>query len=180
MPLGFRITQDVIEEQTRLGLLQNSLTFKVGDVVIPTSAGNILTNATAEVAGDFYNLGIIVGFKEANGAVIGQGQNPLFTPQQLITAADNTTVAQYYAQYVPITEITEVYATLSAVAGTTTLSDKAYVYFNLSDAHTLGESSVVAYTNSVPLQFLSYGLWAGDSTNFTVIGRFSKYTLNRP
>ena len=183
MALGFRLAQDVYTVQTRLALLNNSLTFKVGDLIIPTASGGIVTNATNAIAGDFYPIGLIVGFAMENGQVIGQGtaQTAANTPAQLITAANNTTVALYQAQYIPLTEDMLLRGRLSAVAGTTGgLSDEKFVYFNLSAADEVDESSVVAYTNGTPLQLISEGLDPMDTTNFTVICRLVKNTQNRP
>lgn len=183
MALGFRLAQDVYTVQTRLALLDNSLTFKVGDLIIPTATGGIVTNDTTAIAGDKYPIGLLVGFAQVNGQVIGQGtaQTAANTPAQLITAADNTTVAKYQAQYIPLTEDMLLLGTLSAVAGTTGgLSDEKFVYFDLVDARTVNEASVVAYTNATPLQLISEGLDPLDTTNFTVFCRLVKNTQNRP
>jgi hypothetical protein len=181
--LGFRLAQDVYTVQNRLALLNNSLTFKVGDLIIPTATGGIVTNASNAIAGDFYPLGLIVGFAKQNGEVIGQGtaQTAANTPALLLTAADNTTVDKYQAQYIPLTEDMLLKGTLSAVAGTTGgLSDEKFVYFDLVDCRTVNEASVVANTNATPLQLLSEGLDPLDTTNFTVIVRLVKNLQNRP
>ena len=182
MALGFRLVQDVYTVQTRLALLDNSLTFKVGDLIIPTATGGIVTNDTTAIAGDLYPIGLIVGFAHKNGQVIGQGtaQTAANTPAQLITAADNTSVALYQAQYIPVTEDMLLKGTLSAVAGTTGgLSDEKFVYFNLLNAATVNEASVVSYLAG-PLQLISEGLDPMDTTNFTVICRLVKNSQNRP
>ena len=182
MALGFRLRQDVYTVQTRKALLNNSLTVKVGDFVVPlTGSGSILTNDTALVAGDKYPIGLVVGFAKKNGEVIGQGtaQTAANTPAQLITAADNTTVDLYQAFYVPITEDMQMLGRLDAVAGTTALSDKDFVYFNCVSASAIDESSVVDYASG-PLQLLSEGLDPMDTTNFTVIVRLVKNSQNRP
>lgn len=167
--------------QTRRAILNNSLTVKVGDVIVPLASSSAVTNATASVAGDKYPIGIVVGFSKANGEVIGQGVDPSNTPVQLVTASDNLTVAKYYAVYVPITPSMEFSADLNAVAGTTSGSDTAFVWFNLADAATLSESSVVVYTDaSAPLQVLSFGLDPEDTTNKRVICRFAKSGMYRP
>lgn len=181
MALGFRLTQDVYTVQTRNALLANSITVKVGDLLIPTSAGNIVSNGTALIAGDFYPIGVCVGFADNTGQVIGQGtaQTAANTPPQITTAADNTTVAQYNAVYVPLTEDMLLLGTLDAVAGTTALSDLKYVYFNLADCRLVDESTVVAYPSG-PLQLLSEGLDPLDPTNFTIFCRVVKNSQNRP
>jgi hypothetical protein len=179
--VGFELIGSYRTEELRRGLLANSLTFKVGDVIKPlSSTANVYTNASCN--GDVYVLGVVVGFSKANGEVIGTGQNPANTPAQLITASDNTTVDKYYAVFLPIKENMTWRALLSAVAGTTAASNDEYAWMNLSDARTLDESSALVPADaSAPLQFLSYGVdSAGDSTSFSVIGKFAKALLTRP
>jgi len=177
----FKLRQDVQEVQLRHALLDNSLTVKVGDIVAPTADGDIVSNSTALTAGDKYVLGLVVGFCKQNGEVIGQGQDPSNTPNQLATDADNTTGDKYHALYVPITPEMEFSATLSDTAGTTTYSDKSFVWFNLSDCRTLDETSVlVANDESAPLQVFSFGLDPEDTDNETVICRFAKSVMSRP
>lgn len=174
-----QLAQDDYQVQTRSALLDNTLTVLVGDVIRPTTSGDTVTNAT--MTGDVYSLGLVVGFCGPHGEVIGQGQNPITTPNQLVTAVDNTTVALYRAMYIPITPEMKFKMTLDAVAATTALSDKAYVWFNLADAHTVHESTVVHVTGAgVPLQVFSYGLDPLDTTNFTIIGRIAKAIESRP
>jgi hypothetical protein len=174
-----QLRQDVYHVQTRHALLDNSITVKVGDLIRPTTDGDIVTNAS--VAGDVYVLGLVVGFCKSNEEVISQGQDPSYTPNQLTTAADNTTVAKYHAVYIPITPEMEFRMTLDDVAGTTPLSDKAFVWFNLADCRTVNEASVVNVTDtSVPLQVFSLGLDPQDTTNHTIIGRIAKTVMSRP
>lgn len=177
----FKLRQDVYHAQLRRAVLNNSLTVKVGDVIAPLGSSNAITNASAVVAGDKYPLGVVVGFCKSNGEVIGQGIDPSNSPAQLVTASDNLTVAKYQAVYVVITPEMEFSATLDAVAGTTAGSNTSFVWFNLIDASTLDESSVLVATDgSAPLQVFSYGLDASDSTNFTVVCRFAKALSYRP
>ncbi|MDP2362677.1 MAG: hypothetical protein Q8M94_02785, partial [Ignavibacteria bacterium] len=100
----FKLRQDYRSVATRRAILNNSLTVKIGDVIIPLAASSAVTNATGALAGDYYPLGIVVGFSKANGEVIGVGTDPANTPAQLITASDNLTVAKLHAVYIPITE----------------------------------------------------------------------------
>lgn len=161
--------------QTAHALLDNQLTVKVGDVIIPLSNGstNIVTNDTSVVTGDKYVLGVVVGFCKENGEVIGTGINPANTPAQLTTPSDNTDNAKYHAVYIPITAEMEFEGELDATAGTTTGSDKPYVYFNLVDAGTIDESSVVPHDDTTaPLQVLSLGLIPGSTKKIRC--RFAK------
>lgn len=178
----FKLRQDVYHAQTRRALLDNTLTVKIGDVIVPLATTNsVVTNATGNVAGDKYVLGVVVGFSKQNGEVIGTGTDPANTPGQLVTAADNTTNAKYYAVYVPITPEMEFSATLSAVAATTTNSDGVFVWFNLTDARTVNEASVVQYGDgTAPLQLFSFGLDPEDTANKTIICRFAKAAMYRP
>lgn len=176
----FKLRQDVYHAQTRHALLNNSLTFKVGDVIIPVGANTgAVTNDTTALLASPYVLGVITGFSKLNLEVISQGQDPLNTPNQLTTAADNTTVAQYQAVYVPITTEMEFAATLSAAAGTTTGSDTAFQWFDFTDARTLDETSVTAI-GATPLAVLSYGVDPEDTTSKTIICRFAKAVGYQP
>lgn len=179
--MAFKLREDVYSAHTSRALLNNSLTVKVGDVVIPTGADGIVTNATGSVAGDVYVLGVVVGFSKLNGEVISTGTDPANTPAQLVTASDNTTVDKYHAVYVPILPHMEFSATIDAAAATTAGSEDPFVFFNLVDARTLDESTVVQATSgSAPLQFFSVVLDPEDTTNKTVIGRFAKALMSRP
>ncbi len=190
-----KLRQDVYHAQTRRGLLNNSLTVKVGDVIIPVAAtSGVITNATAAVAGTgLFPLGVVVGFSGPNGEVVGQGQSSVgtTTPAQVVTAANNVTAAytgqtsggQIYAVYVPITEEMEFSMDLSGVAGTTqAYSALAYVWFNLSDAATVDETSVVQYGTgqTTPLQVFSLGLDPLDTANKTIIAKFAKAAMYNP
>jgi hypothetical protein len=174
----FTLLSDTYNVQTKRALLQDSLTFKVGDVVIPVSGAttdNIITNTSATV-GDVYNLGVLIGFSKVNGEVISQGQDPLYTPNQLTTGATNVSAIHYYGVYIPIHEEQEWLADLDAVSGTTSGSNLPYCWFNLADARTIDESSIVA-AGGTKGQFLSLGV-SPESTS-KIIGKFGKYLLGQ-
>lgn len=179
--MAFKILSDFRSEETNRALLNNSITVKIGDIIAPlgSTSTNIVTNATATVAGaTFYALGYVVGFSKTNGEVIGTGTDPSNTPPYITTAADNTTVAKYYAVYIPIRKIDKFEADLDATAGTTTSSDKANVFFTLADCRTLDESTVVVHNDATaPLQFYSTGLKDGSTTK--VIGYFSRCMIEK-
>ncbi len=172
----FKPLVDFLTTQTQHALLNNSLTVKVGDVIIPLSTAgstHIVTNDTTAVVGNKYPLGVVIGFCDEQGRVIGQGQNPANTPNQLATAVDNTTADKYHAVFYPLTEDMELEGELDNDAGTTTGSDKPYVYFNLKDAGTIDESSVKPHDDSsAPLQVLSLGVIPGETTKIRC--RFAK------
>jgi len=159
---------DLRTAQTQRVLLGNSLTVKVGDAVTTTLASGVAyaTNATANVAGDKYLLGVVVGFSKKNGEVYPTyGQDPSLTPNQVTTASDNLTNAQVHAVVVPFTSEMELEMDLDAAAGTTTGSDQPFVYFNLADARTVDESTVLGSdATGTPLQILSLGLIDGSTT----------------
>jgi len=174
----FKLRQDVYHAQTRHALLDNNITVQVGDLIKPIDSGDIVTNNI--ISGD-YVLGVVVGFCQKNGEVIGQGQNPSITPNQLTTTATNTTNEQYHAVYIPITSEMEFRITLNNKAGTTPLSDKAFVWFNFANARTLAEDSVIsANATGAPLDVFSYGLDPEDPTGYTIIGRIAKAITYRP
>jgi hypothetical protein len=159
---------DLRTAQTQRVLLGNSLTVKVGDAVTTTIASGVVfaTNATANVAGDKYLLGVVVGFSKKNGEVYPtSGQDTSLTPNQVTTASDNLTNAKIHAVVVPFTSEMELEMDLDATAGTTTGSNQPFVYFNFANARTVSESSVIASDNaSAPLQILSLGLIEGSNT----------------
>lgn len=165
--------------QTRHALLDNSLTVEVGDVIQPVNGfASVVSNATTALLASPYVLGVVTGFSYKNLQVIGQGQNPLNTPNQYVTLSNNTTLgatAAVYANYIPITEEMIWTATLSATAGTTTGSDQSFVWFNLTDARTVNEGSVVGpYGAGYPLSIFSYGVAPEDGTGNTIVCRFAK------
>lgn len=178
--MAFKLRSDTYNLQTRRALLDNGLTVRVGDVVIPLASDpSVVTNATTAVAGDKYVLGVVVGFSKANGEVIGTGADPSQTPAQLVTPANNTTVEKYHAVYIPIRHEQEWLADVSATPGTTTGSDKPFTYFNLLNAGTIDESSVLLpEATGVPLQVLSLGV-ASENPGKLVV-KFAKALLSRP
>lgn len=180
--MAFRLRQDDYQVQTRTALMMNSLTFKVGDVIVPNNVSSgVVTNATASTAGDVYVLGLVVGFSGPNGEVITTGADPLNTPAFITAGASNTTVQKYSVQYIPITPEMEFLATLDATAGTTANSDTPFVWFNLADCRTVSETTAIVYgSGSAPLQLLSYGLDSADTNNKTIICRFAKAGAYRP
>jgi hypothetical protein len=152
----FSLRKDTYNVHSETAILQNSLTFKVGQVIIPvtgTTTNHVVTNATSAVAGDKYVLGVITGFCKNNGDVIGGGQDPANTPNELTTGATNVATVKYRAVYIPIHKHMIWEATMSGARGTTTASDLNYTYFNLSDCDTVDETSVQPIEGtSVPLQ----------------------------
>lgn len=165
---------DLRSTQTQHWLLGNSLTVKVGDVVVPaiSSSTVYLTNATAAVAGNKYPLGVVVGFCKQNGEVYPTtGQDPSLTPNQVTTGSDNLTNAKIHAVIIPITADMEFEMDLSGTAGTTTGSDQPYMYFDLYDARTVDETTA-AIPAGTPKQVLSLGLIEGSTTK--IRGKFVK------
>ena len=147
--MAFLPKSDYRQEQTQRCILAASLTFKVGDVVGLVGSGatlyyNTLSNHATYTVGNVYPIGVLVGFSKANGEVIGQGQDPSVTPNQLTTTANNLTVEKYYGVFLPITQSMEWIADLDAAAGTTSYSNQPYSYFELADCRTLDESEVEA------------------------------------
>jgi len=175
-------------EETKRYLINNSLTVKVGDAVIPltsASTANIVTNAS--VAGSTQPLlGVVVGFSGANGEVVGQGQNPSLTPNQYTTLSTNTTgtlaagTGGVYAVIIPFKKADEVFIIdVNATLGTTSGSNMPNVYFNLlsGSANTLDETSVKVYSDaSAPYQVYSLGPVQGQTTQ--IYGFISRTVYN--
>lgn len=188
--MAFKLRQDVYHAQTRHALLDNSLTVYVGDLITPISGSSAVTNNSTTLTGSLYVLGVVTGFCGPNDEVISQGQAGTGTTASYVTTIATNIASSYtgqltggqiYAQYVPITPEMEFSALLSATAATTTLSDQAFVYFNLTDARTVNEGSVVsAWGASNPLQVFSYGLDPADTTNHTIICRIAKAITYNP
>lgn len=181
--MAFRLRQDVQEVQLRRALLDNSITVKVGDMIVPLdTTDSTVTNATGNLnTATDYLLGVVVGFSKLNGEVISTGTDPANTPASLTTASDNTTVSKYQAVYVPISQEMEFSADLSATAATTSHSDGAFVWFNLSDCRTVNEASVVQYgAATAPLAIFSYGLDPEDTTNKRIICKVATGARYRP
>ncbi|HXP50107.1 MAG TPA: hypothetical protein VN922_09150 [Bacteroidia bacterium] len=140
-------------------LLGNTLTVKLGDVIIADQSNfGLATNAS--VTGDSKSiLGVVVGFTDVNNSVLSNGDQT-----SVATGSGGTT----YAVYAPAFQWMEFYAPLDAVSATTTGSDKPFVYFDLQDATQLHEASVT-HAGSVG-QFLSHGVDPLNSSQ--VIGHF--------
>ena len=173
------LRKDAYQVETKLALLMDSLTFKVGDVIIPIGTSvNAVTNGTSETVGDKYVLGVIVGFCKQNGEVIGSGLDPTNTPNYITTGATNVSTVKYHCRYIPITPDMEWRMTLSAAAGTTAASDDEFAWFSLTDCRTVNEASAVTYPTT-SLQIMSFGVDPEDSTSKTIIGRFAKCALTR-
>jgi hypothetical protein len=175
----FKLRQDDYQVQTRHALLDNTLTVYVGDVIQPINGfASVVSNATTALLASPYVLGVVTGFCYKNLQVIGQGQNPSLTPNQYTTVSNNTTLgatAAVYATYIPITEEMIWLATLSATAATTAGSDQSFVWFNLTDARTVNEASVVdVFGAGTPLSVFSYGVAPEDTSSHTIICRFAK------
>jgi hypothetical protein len=147
---------DYRSEQTQRAILAPSLTFKVGDIVALLGSGstlyyNTLTNHGTYTVGAVYPIGVLVGFCKANGEVIGQGQDPANTPNQLTTLSTNLSVDMYYGVFLPITSEMEWVGDMSGAVGTT--------YFQLSDCRTISETTAVAaHSAASTSQIMSLGV----------------------
>jgi hypothetical protein len=177
--MSFIPTKDFRHEETQTLVLAPSLTFYVGDVVaviantttpnfLGTGYLEVLDNQTSNVQGAKYPIGVLVGFTDARGEVLGQGQNgsigPIFTQNgqnYLTTASTNVTSgsANYYGVFLPITPLQNWIGDLSAAAVTTEYSNQPFAYFELNDARTVLETSAVSNDNiQSTSQILSLGL----------------------
>lgn len=181
--MAFNPVSDFRMEETKRYIINNSLTVKVGDAVIPlTTAATAAIVTNASVAGATQPLlGVVMGFSYFNGQVVGQGIDPSTTPVQYVTASNNTTVAQVCAVVLPFKKVDEVFIIdLNQAAGTTTGSDKANNYFTLlaGSANTLDETTVKVYSDgSAPYQVYSLGV-VPNSSSLQIYGFVSRTVYN--
>jgi len=193
-----KLRQDVYHAQTRRSLLDNGLTVQVGQVIVPlASTSGVVTNAGTYGASDNV-LGLVVGFSGPNGEVIAGGQASVgtLTPEQITTSGSNQTAAwtgqltggQICAVYIPITPEMEFSGTMNHAAGyTDSYSGLAFNWYNLSDAGTVDETSVVQYGTG-PSTYQVFSVPNGvsptsaldplDTTNTTIIFKFARSVLN--
>lgn len=149
--------------QLKKGLIDNSQTLSVGEVVVPAVQGDtpvLITGGGTTGA----LLGVVKGIEGKDGKVLEVNSQA--------AAADNVTVAQIKASFFPLNIPMDYGATLDAAAETT---DNSGAYGNFAVDSTgllLGESSYVAYTTVIAKQFFSYGLIPGTTTEVT--GFFTK------
>jgi hypothetical protein len=179
----FLPVKDFREEETQTCILAPSLTFYVGDLVKVVGSGATLYKETltnASMTSGAYPIGVLVGFTDSQGRVLGQGQNPsgpVYTSSgqnYLTTSATNLTTEKYYGVFLPITPLMTFIGDLSAVAGTTNYSGEPYSYFQLSDCRTISESSAVAHDGTLTnVQVLSLGL-VEDENQPVVSGSISR------
>ena len=182
--MAFKPVIDYGLQETMDILLQDSLTFKVGDVVAftgGTSSLTYVTNASGSTAGDYYVFGTIQGFKDKYGNIYPTaGKDPLNTPEYVTTGATNVSTVKLQAVVLPIKEGMIYEADLDDTAGTTTYSDLPGVWFNLVDCRTIDESTAILADNaSNPLQVFSLGKVKSPETSTVtkVRVRFAKANL---
>lgn len=143
--MAFSIAKDTYNTQTERGIIYDSLTVKVGDV-INVRADGFLSNADAVTAGDVYVLGVVQGFCTNSGGVYPTGgQDPLNTPNYVTVSASNSTVAKINAVFTPI-HAEQVWLADFNNARTTTNAASGYnwEFFNLLDCRTVQETSYVS------------------------------------
>ena len=144
-----------------VGLIDNSQTLSIGEVVIPGTQGDTPVLLTGGgTTGDL--LGVVVGFKDVNGSALEK--------ETVAAASDNVTVGKIKALIVPVWHPTVWEAFLDADAETT---DNTSSYGNFAVDATgllLSESSVAAFGTKASKQFFSYGTVPGSVRKVT--GRF--------
>lgn len=140
------------------GLIDNSQTISVGEVLVPAVQGDtsvVITGGGTTGA----LLGVAMGIEGKDGKVLELNSKAV--------AADNVTVAMIQASFFPFFVDMEWAGTLDAAAETT---DNSGAYGNFAVEATglkLGESSYVAYTTVIAKQFFSYGLIPGQTVDVT-------------
>ena len=184
--MAFIPAKDFRQEETQSLILKPSLTFYVGDIVAVVGSGSTLyktelTNETSSVVGAYYPIGVLVGFSDSQGRVLGQGQNgtvgPIYTQNgqnYLTTTATNLTTEKYYGVFLPITPLMSFIGDLDVAAATTNYSNQPFVYFDLTDCRTITEASVDLVTSpQSDDQILSLGL-VEDENQPVVSGSISR------
>lgn len=163
-----RLSTNITNQKLNTVELDDSITVNIGDALtLDASNEGKATNATSSVAGaGKYILGVVVGFTNARGEVLGNGD---------VSSQATGTGQGYYAQYVPADSDLDFVFDLSAVSGTTTGSNLPLVYFNLASASELSESSVTNY--GTVGQVLSLGVRADNPSQIT--GRFIQEIIHK-
>ena len=182
--MAFIPARDFRQEETQKLILKPSLTFYVGDLVKVVGSGSTLyveelTNES--MTSGAYSIGVLVGFTNAKGEVLGQGQNssvgPILTQNgqnYLKTTDTNLTVEKYYGVFLPLTPLLTLIGDLSAAAVTTNYSAQPFAYFQLSDCRTVGETTAVSQDGSLTsVQVMSLGL-VEDENQPIVSGSISR------
>jgi hypothetical protein len=169
--------QQVVELQQFL--LDSSITVYVGDAVaFSTSTAGVVTNAPSAVAGTGYVVGVVAAIVDKDGNPFVSSSGAELT--SVVTPASNTT---YYVKVIPAyPEFTFVFD-VNATLGTTTNSDKVGVEFNLADARTIAENSVILMGGTgYPKQVLSLGPAIDENTGAVstnkIVGKFVRSVWN--
>lgn len=150
----FKPLKPVTGEDIKYGLIDNSETLSVGEVIIPAVQGDTAVVATG--GGTTAGLpGVVLSIVGDRGKVLEVDSHA--------AAADNVTNAKVQVSYIPFYIPMEFQAELDADAETT---DDSGAYGNFAVDATgllLDESSYVAFGTTAAKQFFSYGLVDGTS-----------------
>lgn len=152
--MAFRPSAAVTGRDIKYGLIDNSQTLSIGELIIPGIQGDASVCLTGGgTTGDL--LGVVLGIVGAGGKVLELNSKA--------AAADNVTVAQIKVAYYPMYIPTEYVVDLDAASEVT---DNSSGYGNFATEATgllLGESSWAAFGTKTNKQFFSFGL-TGNST----------------
>jgi len=143
------------------GLMDNSQTLTIGEVIIPGVQGDTSVVLTGGGTTS-YLLGVTMGFKDFGGTSLEFNT--------VAAAADNVTVRQVNANYLPFhIASTEYLSDLDAAAETT---DNSGAFGNFSVDSTgllVDESTVSAFGTRTNTQLFSYGLTGVSTTQVTCV-----------
>ena len=154
----FTPLREVTGTDLKYGLIDNSQTLSIGEVIVPAVQGD-----TAVVITGGGTTGALLGVVRG---LFGAGGHALEF-DSYIAEADNVTDKMVQAAYIPHFIPMEWLGALDANSETT---DNSSAYGNFAVDSTgllLSESSYVAYTTVIALQFFSFGNVAGSVRNVT-------------
>jgi hypothetical protein len=164
----FEPLSEVSGKDLKYGLIDNSQTLSIGEVLVPAVQGDVaVVNTGGGTTGAL--LGVVRG-------VVGKGLTPILEYNSYAAEADNVTDKMVQVSYVPMFLRNEWAGALDADAETT---DNSQAYGNFAVDSTgllLDEDSYVAYTTVIAKQFFSYGVIPASVRN--VSGVFIKQIGN--
>ncbi len=142
----------------KYGLMDNSQTLSVGEVIIPGVQGDTAVVLTGGGTTGLL-LGAVTGFKDKAGVSLEFNT--------YAAESDNVTDKLVQVSYVPLAIVPEWISDLDAAAETT---DNSSAYGNFAVDSTgllVDESTVVAFGTRTAVQLFSYGLTGKDTTQVT-------------
>lgn len=160
--MAFKASRGVSGREVRRGLIDNSETLSIGEVIIPGVQGD---TAVVKTGGGTTGLllGVVIGIN-GTGATGGK----VMEMASYAAESDNVTDKRVMVDYVPFMIPMTWFSDLDAAAETTDNSG-AFGNFQLDSTGLLvDESTVVAYSTVEDMQFFSFGLTGRNTTEVEV------------